>query len=94
MTVKKRISRVLECILLIILFIMFIFPFYWTLITSVKDLYEAVAYPPTFWPSSIHFENYADASKAFKEMGWKANLDIVDACRDSWNWQKNNPDGY
>lgn len=39
-------------------------------------------------------ENYADASKAFKEMGWKANLDIVDACRDSWRWQKNNPHGY
>lgn len=39
-------------------------------------------------------ENYADASKAFEEMGWKANLDIVDACRDSWNWQKNNPKGY
>lgn len=39
-------------------------------------------------------ENYADASKAFKEMGWKANLDIVDACRDSWNWQKHNPNGY
>ena len=39
-------------------------------------------------------ENYADASKAFKEMGWKADLDIVDACRDSWNWQKNNPKGY
>ena len=39
-------------------------------------------------------ENYADASKAFEEMGWKAELDIVDACRDSWNWQKNNPKGY
>lgn len=39
-------------------------------------------------------ENYADASKALKEMGWKANLNIVDACRDSWNWQKNNPKGY
>ena len=39
-------------------------------------------------------ENYADASKAYKEMGWKAELDIVDACRDSWNWQKNNPKGY
>ena len=39
-------------------------------------------------------ENYADASKAFKEMGWKAELDIVDACRDSWNWQSHNPKGY
>ena len=61
MTAKKRIFRILECILLVILFVMFVFPFYWTLITSVKGLYEAVAYPPTFWPSEFHFENYAEA---------------------------------
>ena len=39
-------------------------------------------------------ENYADASKALKEMGWKAKYNIEDMCRDSWNWQKNNPNGY
>lgn len=39
-------------------------------------------------------ENYADAEKAYKEMGFKTELTIVDACRDSWNWQKNNPTGY
>ena len=39
-------------------------------------------------------ENYADASKAYSEMGFKTKLTIEDACRDSWNWQKNNPDGY
>ena len=39
-------------------------------------------------------ENYADATKAFKEMGWKAQFNIEDMCRDSWNWQKNNPNGY
>ena len=39
-------------------------------------------------------ENYADATKAFDEMGFKTELTIVDACRDSWNWQKNNPNGY
>lgn len=39
-------------------------------------------------------ENYADASKAFKEMNFKTRLTIEDACRDSWNWQKNNPNGY
>lgn len=38
--------------------------------------------------------NYADASKALKEMNWKAIYSIEDACRDSWNWQKNNPKGY
>ena len=39
-------------------------------------------------------ENYAATDKAFKEMGWKAKLNIEDACRDTWNWQKNNPNGY
>lgn len=39
-------------------------------------------------------ENYADCSKAFNEMGFKTELTIVDACRDSWNWQKSNPNGY
>ena len=39
-------------------------------------------------------ENYADATKAYKEMGFKTKLTIEDACRDSWRWQKNNPNGY
>lgn len=39
-------------------------------------------------------ENYANCDKALKEMNWKAKYSIIDACRDSWNWQKNNPKGY
>ena len=39
-------------------------------------------------------ENYAEASKALKEMNFKTELDIEDACRDSWKWQKQNPNGY
>lgn len=38
--------------------------------------------------------NYADASKALHELGWKAEYTLKDMCADSWNWQKNNPDGY
>ncbi len=39
-------------------------------------------------------ENYSDPSKAEREMGWKAEKGILEMCADSWNWQKNNPDGY
>ncbi len=39
-------------------------------------------------------ENYANCDKALKEMGWKAERTIFDACRDSWNWQRKNPHGY
>ena len=37
---------------------------------------------------------YASAEKAEKELGWKAEHDIKDMCRDSWNWQSKNPNGY
>ena len=39
-------------------------------------------------------ENYAEASKAEKEMHFKTELNIEDACRDSWKWQSQNPNGY
>ena len=37
---------------------------------------------------------YADASLAKKELGWEAKNGIKEMCEDSWNWQKNNPNGY
>ncbi len=39
-------------------------------------------------------EVYADASKAEKILGWKATRSIEQMCKDTWNWQKNNPNGY
>ena len=38
--------------------------------------------------------NYADCAKARELMGWEAKYDTDDMCRDSWNWQSHNPDGY
>ncbi len=38
--------------------------------------------------------NYCDPSKAERELGWTAQYGIDEMCRDSWNWQSNNPDGY
>lgn len=37
---------------------------------------------------------YADASKAHQELSWKTELTIADACRDSWKWQSENPNGF
>lgn len=37
---------------------------------------------------------YATSAKAERELGWKAQYDLEDMCRDQWNWQKNNPNGY
>lgn len=40
---------------------------------------------PAFW---------ADASLALTELNWKTEKSLEDACRDSWNWQSQNPEGY
>ncbi len=37
---------------------------------------------------------YSDAAKANKELGWFAEYGLEQMCRDSWNWQKKNPEGY
>lgn len=37
---------------------------------------------------------YCDPTKAREELGWQAQYGIEEMCRDSWNWQKNNPNGY
>lgn len=40
---------------------------------------------PAFW---------ADSSKAERVLGWTAKRGLNEMCRDTWNWQKNNPNGY
>jgi UDP-glucose 4-epimerase len=37
---------------------------------------------------------YADASKAYRELGWKAERGIDKMCEDSYRWQSKNPKGY
>lgn len=40
---------------------------------------------PAFW---------ADATKAEKELAWKADRTLDEMMADTWRWQSNNPDGY
>lgn len=37
---------------------------------------------------------YANADKAYKELNWKTTKTVEDMCRDTWNWQSKNPNGY
>ena len=39
-------------------------------------------------------ECYADTTLAERELGWRAELSLEDMCRDHYNWQKKNPNGY
>ena len=54
-------------------------------VNNIKVNYKIVDRRPGDLP-----EYYADASKAFEELGWKTEKTIEDICRDSWNYEKNN----
>ena len=56
---------------------------------GVKVPYQIVDRRPGDLPTC-----YADPAKSEKILGWKAEKDLVDMCRDSWNWQSKNPMGY
>ena len=37
---------------------------------------------------------YSDPTKAKEVLGWTAEKTLEDMCKDAWNWQSKNPDGY
>ena len=39
-------------------------------------------------------ECYSDPAKAKELLGWTAEYDLEDMCKDSWKWQSENPNGY
>jgi UDP-glucose 4-epimerase len=57
--------------------------------SGVKIPYQVVARRPGDIAVS-----YADCTKALKELGWKTQKTVEEACVDSWRWQQKNPQGY
>jgi multiple sugar transport system permease protein len=55
--------------------IVFLFPVYWMLATSVKPPGEWLTFPPVFWPSAFHWTNFTDA--LFKWGGLKGLRDSL-----------------
>lgn len=52
-------------------------PFYWMLITSLKDAGSIFLYPPQWLPSPIRWANYAEAMTVLPFGQWYANTVIV-----------------
>ncbi len=37
---------------------------------------------------------YSDPAKAYEVLGWRAEKNMEDMCRDAWRWQSMNPNGF
>ena len=59
--VKKLSSRITIIVLLSLMGIIMVLPFYWMIITSLKTPLEAVQFPPSWFPHHFKFRNYIEA---------------------------------
>ena len=75
----KKIKWIPRMIITVILFLIFFFPFYWMLVTSVKTLGETVQVPPTFFPEVFQWENFKQAFEAIPFLSYLKNSVIVTA---------------
>lgn len=57
---KKRITivSIISAILKILLIVIFVFPFYWMIVTGFKTYQETIAFPPSLWPESPQWINF------------------------------------
>ncbi|MDR2552249.1 MAG: carbohydrate ABC transporter permease [Treponema sp.] len=63
--VQRRIrfisTKLIPRVLLVLMSLLFLLPYYFMLTTSIKSVVELRALPPTFFPHSFHIENYVEA---------------------------------
>lgn len=52
----QKVCHILNIILKVAVMVIIAFPFYWMVSTSLKDYTEALQFPPTLFPSSLHWE--------------------------------------
>ena len=72
-------GKIFECIILVALFILFILPFYYMIISSFKTTIEAASNPPVWWPSQFLWSNFADAWKQANFTKYGMNSLIISA---------------
>lgn len=73
----RIISTVIIYIFILILALTVIFPFYWMIITSLKELTEIKASRQTFFPSIVMWSNYVYVFQVFKFGTFMLNTIVV-----------------
>src|SRR5690606_40491442 len=54
----RAVGRVGFWLLIVMILLYTLFPFYWAIVSSLKTTQEVVRTPPTFWPENLTWENY------------------------------------
>lgn len=58
---RRTVSKSTRYVVLVAVAVVLLFPFYWAFVSSLKPAGEQAKFPPTFWPSSLQWQNYVTA---------------------------------
>jgi ABC-type glycerol-3-phosphate transport system permease component len=77
-------GRSASYVLLIVLSAATVFPFIWMVATSLKTPQEIFAYPPTFWPQELQWENFRTVLERVPFLRFYLNSLIVTSLITFW----------
>ena len=55
---RITLSTILGILLKLVLIVIFVFPFYWIIVTAFKTYQETLQFPPSLWPDKLIWENF------------------------------------
>lgn len=76
---KTSVTTVISMIFLVLLTVVFVFPFYWVVTGSFKEQMVTVKIPPEWWPMSPTMANYNTLFVKNPAMMWFLNTLIISA---------------
>ncbi len=55
---RNPLGRFFFWVLIVVIFVYLMFPFYWALISALKPANELIRMPATYWPETVTFQNF------------------------------------
>lgn len=74
---KITIGSVIGALLKVLLIVVFVFPFYWMIVTGFKTYQETLAFPPSLWPKEIQWSNFAKVWQSGPYLTYLRNSVVV-----------------
>lgn len=74
---ERRLRRLPSDLIKFAVVLLFLFPFYWMLITSFKTYTEAIRFPPSLWPQHFNMTSYVTLLEKMNVLRYMKNTLIV-----------------
>lgn len=76
-TGQRRVNAAVVYTIMIVLAVIFMFPFFWTVSSSLKEPYELMTFPPTWLPATPQWGNYVRVVQKVPFLQWTMNTVFV-----------------